>query len=244
MPNRIAESFLALFAGRPRAAVIYGDLTEMAATRGRGWFAAAYLRTLVSLTWRIVLALFVAVVSRELIFDAFHVYTSLTPRTWRTTDAPYLLNSAGPLLACIMTTLWFVLPFAAVRYGLRDRLVRLTFVVALGTTVAFLFIPTASLLFAATTVAVGAAALFSRTWRRPAIALAAIGATGLIALATELSFIRLVLRDFHIRHAPPVVYGALMPTVFQATLLLIALVCSRAHHWLADGQASPNSKIA
>jgi len=49
-----AESVLALFAGRERAAAIYGDLAEMAANRGRVWFAAAYVRTLAIVSWRII----------------------------------------------------------------------------------------------------------------------------------------------------------------------------------------------
>src|ERR1035441_5439486 len=141
MPKTIlAEGLLARLTDPTRAAAIMGDLAEMAQTRGRGWFFAAYLRTLFSLTWRIVLALFVADIGRQFIFELFHLYTSHTPATWRTSNAPHLLNSAGPLLACVMTTLWFVLPFAAVRYGVRDRFVRLTLAIALGTTVAFLFL--------------------------------------------------------------------------------------------------------
>ena len=74
MPRQPApEALLALIAGPARAAAILGDLTEMAATRGRLWFYAAYARTLFSLTWRIVLALFVADIGRELIFNLFHL---------------------------------------------------------------------------------------------------------------------------------------------------------------------------
>jgi hypothetical protein len=139
----IAESLLALLTGRERATAIYGDLTEMAATRSRIWFAAAYARTLLSLTWRIVVELFVADIARQFVFDLFHLYTRNTPTVWRTATGSFvdLLNLFGPLLACIMSTLWFALPFAAVRYGHRDRFVRLTAVVTVGTTIAFLAIP-------------------------------------------------------------------------------------------------------
>jgi hypothetical protein len=50
---------------------------------------------------------------------------SSTPTSWRATVSPSLLNSSGPFLACVMSTLWFVLPYAAVLYGIRDRFVRL-----------------------------------------------------------------------------------------------------------------------
>jgi hypothetical protein len=61
----------------------------MAATRGRLWFFAAYARTLVSLTWRIVLALFVAEVGRELMFNLANLYFQVTPPTWRTSNAQF-----------------------------------------------------------------------------------------------------------------------------------------------------------
>src|ERR1017187_5177415 len=142
MPN-LPESFLALVAGPDRAAAIIGDLTEMAASRGRLWFFAAYPRTLGSFTWRIVLALFVAAIGRQTISYLFYPYIRPTPAAWRNATGSWLdlLNSSGPLLACIMSTLWFVLPFAVIRYGRRDRFVQLTFAVAVGTTLAFLSIP-------------------------------------------------------------------------------------------------------
>jgi hypothetical protein len=49
---------LTLFAGDDRAAAVFGDLREMAQTRGHGWFVVAYQRTLMSFSWRVVLALF------------------------------------------------------------------------------------------------------------------------------------------------------------------------------------------
>jgi hypothetical protein len=134
VPN-LAEGLLAIVAGRERAAALYGDLLELAQSHGRAWFVAAYIRTLFSLTWRLVLALFVADIGRQMMFDAAKLYFHATPPSWRTTHSPYLLGQMGPLLACVMSTLWFALPFAAVRYGVRDRFVRLTFAIAAGTTV-------------------------------------------------------------------------------------------------------------
>jgi hypothetical protein len=242
MPNPSpAESLLALIAGRTRAAAIFGDLTEMAAARGRLWFVAAYARTLVALTWRIVLALFVADIGRELLFNLANLYFRVTPPTWRTTNAPHLLNSMGPLLACIMSTLWFVLPFAAVRYGLRDRFVRLTFAIAAGTTVAFLFIPYASLLLATATLALAAAALLSSTSRKPLEVLLATGIAGFLPIAVS-SALRLNQRP-HAATARTLADYASMLT-FDASLLILALVCSRLHRRLLDEPPSVNSTVA
>ena len=238
MPNQIktspAEIFLALFAGSDRAAAIMGDLAEMAATRGRLWFWAAYARTLVTFTWRIVLALFVADIGRQTIFDLFHLYIRHTPAAWRNATGSWLdlLNSSGPLLACVMSTLWFALPFAAVRYGLRDRFVRLTAVVALGTTLAFLCIPWASFVCAVATLILAAAALTSRTWRKPLEVLLWTGAAGLtmIAAANAVRLRVLVL----IVHSHGLLAGNAFALLFQTGLLVLAFVCSRLHRWLLE----------
>jgi hypothetical protein len=224
-----AEWLLARLTDPTRAAAILGDLTEMAATRGRLWFYAAYARTLFSLTWRIVLALFVADIGRQLIFDLFHLYISHTPTAWRNTTGSWLelLNSSGPLLACIMSTLWFALPFAAVRYGVRDRFVQLTAAVALGTTLAFLCIPWASFVCAVATMILAAAALISRSWRKPLEVLLWTGAAGLsmIAVADTVRLRVLVL----IAHSHSVLAGNAFALLFQTGLLALAFVCSRLH---------------
>jgi len=233
----IAESLLALLTGRERATAIYGDLTEMAATRSRLWFAAAYARTLISLTWRIAVALFVADIARQFLFDLFHLYLRNSPAVWRNTTGSFvdLLNSSGPLLACIMSTLWFALPFATVRYGQRDPFVRLTAVVTAGTTIAFLAIPWVSLIAAIVTLALACAAFLSSQWRKPFEVLAWTGAAGLLSLA---AFIVLS-RPFLSQHPAifrglgnhQLVFDAIVFS-FQGSLLLVAFVCSRLHRRL------------
>ena len=239
MPS--TEALLALIAGPGRAAAILGDLTEMAATRGRLWFFAAYVRTLVALTWRIPVGLFVAEIARQTIFDLFHIYMNYTPASWRTTLSPPFLNSMGPLLACIMSTLWFALPFAAVRYGLRDRFVLLTFVIAVGTTVTFLFIPWASLLCAAATLALAGAALISTTWRKPLEVLIWSGGAGLLTIAA-VDAVRINVHPAG--HAGQIItrYGVIL--AFQASLLALAFVCSRLHRWLLEPPPTPDSTPA
>jgi hypothetical protein len=227
-----AEFILALFTGPTRAAAILGDLEELAQTRGRLWFAAAYARTLFSFTWRIVLALFVADIGRQTIFDVFHLYIRHTPAAWRHATGSWidLLNSSGPLLACIMSTLWFVLPFAVVRYGRRDRFVQLTFAVAIGTTLAFLAIPFASLACAVATLALAAAALLSRTWRKPFEVLLWTEAAGLAMIAAA-NAVRL---RFLFAHGHRVLIGNGFALLFQTSLLVLAIVCARMHTLLLE----------
>jgi hypothetical protein len=240
----LPESILALFAGRARAEAILGDLTEMALTRGRLWFWIAYARTLVSLTWRIVLALFVADIGRQMIFDLFHLYIRHTPDAWRDATDSWLdlLNSTGPVLACIMSTLWFVLPFAAVRYGLRDRFVQLTFAVAVGTTLAFLAIPWASLACAAVTLVLAAAAFTSRTWRKPLEVLLWTGAAGvtMIAVSSAVRFRVLAL----LVHSHRLLAGNTFALLFQTGLLVLAFVCARMHALLLDKPSPEDRTLA
>ena len=237
------EWLLARLTTPDRASAILGDLAEMAATRGRLWFAAAYLRTLFSLTWRIVLALFIADIGREVIFDLFHLYIGHTPAAWRNATGSWLdlLNSSGPLLACIMSTLWFVLPFAVIRYGLRDRFVRLTFAVAVGTTLAFLCIPWASLACAAATLVLAAAAFTSSIWRKPFEVLAWTGAAGILTIAAADAF-RLSF------HPQPGIERTLASyaeiLTFQGSLLVAAFVCSRLHCWLLEPPAAGDAPCA
>jgi hypothetical protein len=253
MPNQTktspAEIFLALFAGPARAAAILGDLTEMAQTRGRLWFAAAYLRTLFTFTWRIVLALFVADIGRQMIFDLFHLYLRITPAAWRNATGSWLdlLNHTGPLLACIMSTLWFALFFALVRYGRRDAFVRLTALVTAGAFLAFLAIPWVSLAAAAATLALACAAFLSNRWRKPFEVLAWTGAAGLLALAA----FTILSRQFVLQHpasvrilsSHPLALYALVFS-FQGSLLLVAIVCSRLHRLLLEPPAAGNAASA
>jgi hypothetical protein len=235
MPNTsLAESILALAAGPTRAAAIYGDLTEMAATRGRAWLIAAYGRTLFTFTWRIVLALFVADVGRQLAFDTFHLYLRHTPEAWRANNGSFvnLLNASGPLLACIMSTLWFALFFALVRYGRRDAFVRLTALITAGAFVAFLAIPWISLLAFAATLALACAAFLSQRWRKPFEVLAWTGGAGLLALGAftilNHQFLRAHPAIFRSLATHPLATYALVFS-FQGSLLLVAVVCSRLH---------------
>jgi hypothetical protein len=113
----------------------------------------------------------------------------------------------------------------------RDRFVQLSFAVAVGITVAFLFIPWASLLCAGATLALAAAALFSTTWRKPMEVLAWTAAVGVLAIGAE-NAARLSFR-------PQGSVGHLLANewrmfAFQAMLLLVAIVCSRVHGWLLD----------
>lgn len=240
------EWLLALFAGRDRAAAIMGDMTEMAFTRGKLYFWTAYIRSVGTFTWRIVLALAAAMAGRQILVNSFHDYMGYTPAAWRDAKGSWLdiLNYCGPLLASIASTLWFILLFAAVRYGRRDRFVRLTFAVAVGTTLAFLCIPGASLLCAAATFALAVVAFASPIWRKPLAALLCTGAAGFLALVAVnaidsalLSHYPTLWTSHFFRH-----YGAML--IFRSSLLIVAIVCARMHKLLLAKPSSEDYALA
>jgi hypothetical protein len=185
--------------------------------------------TLASLTWRIVLALVVATIGRQIIVNSFHIYIGHTFAAWSTTNGPFRPSSMGAILYYITQTLWFVLPFAAVRYGVRDRFVQLTFAVAVGTTVAFFFIPFASLLCIAVIVALAAAAIASAAWRKPLAVLFCTVATAFLAIPA-VSAIDARILNYHFGGSAGrffVHYGLMV--AFRSSLLAVAIVCSILH---------------
>lgn len=212
MPRtHLPEWLLACAAGRTRAAAIYGDLLELAQTRGRLWFWAAYLRTLAQLFWRpaiaFLLGYLVYVLPSFSLSGFFANYVHRGP--WRAPGigpaarfcallqhwvAPLwlvvpvavdrlLFSLAGPLLTAVVIPLWFVLPYTAARYGFRDRLVQLACAAFVGSTVVALDPPALTPLFAIISVMAVAATVFLPAWRRPVVVLAITLVAGFTSVA-------------------------------------------------------------
>jgi len=229
MPS-LAESLLALVAGPDRAAAIYGDLTEVSHTRGRLWFWTAYARTLAILSWRIVVAVVVATSLYQLLGNTlFHAHMRHAP------PGPHL-----PMLLIFWfepSFPWFVLPFSVMLYGLRDRFVHLTAIAALGTTIAFLFLPRFSFAGVVITLALIALALLFSGWWKPATVLAAT-----VAFAFWCGIAAGHLSMFLRSHDYIPAYGhgiaGLEPMLaFRGSMLASAYLCARLHRWLLQ---SPN----
>jgi hypothetical protein len=173
-----AEWFLSQDIGPERAAAILGDLTEMAATRGRLWFWTAYARSVVSLGWRTPVAILAAVVSvKYLRRRALHLllyvigfnhsplvvagrYSHLAVFSW--------------IVSCSATSfLWIVFPYVAFRFGVRNRLTYLAGTLFLLSLPVYTFRPQVYQLTGLACALVAVAALASPPWRRQMIFLAA-----------------------------------------------------------------------
>jgi hypothetical protein len=129
----IAEWVLRRVTTRERAAAIVGDLVEADLPEGSGrfWFSVAGVVISQSSRWALALVVACYVAPRAYGFVEIQPFNShhLAPEGW-----------IKPLnMACgIATILWFITPYAAIRYGLRDNTVRLSFASAgLITTIGF-----------------------------------------------------------------------------------------------------------
>jgi hypothetical protein len=140
----LAERLLARITDPTRAAAIFGDLLELAATRGRLWFWTAYTRTLISLGWRTPAAFLIALTSVRIMVFVYprwvhHVLRHLTGEWPVSMFLGQLAVAFGPLLNAIAMCLWFALPYAWMRFGLRDRLTQFACVLFFCTLPVFSF---------------------------------------------------------------------------------------------------------
>ena len=230
MPKPLTESLLARLTTPDRAAAILGDLTEMATTRGRLWFWMVYARTLAILSWRIIVAVVVAMSLYQLLGNTlFHAHMRHAP------PGPHL-----PMLLIFWfepSFPWFVLPFAVMLYGLRDRFVHLTAIAALGTTIAFLFLPRFSFAGVVITLALIALALLFSGWWKPTTVLATTVAFAFWC-GIAASHLSMFLRSHD--YIPAYGHGiaGLEPMLAaRGSMLASAYLCARLHRWLLE---SPN----
>lgn len=243
VPGRpLAESILALFAGRTRAAAIYGDLIELASVRGRFWFWTAYARTVFALTWRTDAAFLGGCAAFIVMSFAPHRRPYIPHQEGALTNAPLLLASMMPLarvfLRMIATPLWFLVPFGLVRYGARDRFVQLAALLALFGAGAYLNLAVLSLPNAAAALLLIICALFSSAWRKPMIVITGAAVTGLAALGLSYGILAGLYHPAVQNHyeSHPVAWMVNKMTAVIA-MAIPALVCSRLHRWLVESRS-------
>jgi hypothetical protein len=179
----LSERLLALFVGYDRASVIVGDLFEISTSRGRLWFWAAYIRTLVSVGWRTPVAfLFAYCFSNWIATGGFSVINSLRRYFFRNTPSYYPSAIWHIPLGDFLLALWFILPFVLVRFGPRDRITLLASAIFL-LTIPYFSLRQAGIDFAAiAATAIILAAICLRTWRGPMIVLLATVAPVTVAI--------------------------------------------------------------
>lgn len=229
----IFEFFLALFAGRDRAAAIYGDLKEMATNRGCAWFVLACFRTLTVVSWRIVAAVVAGMVVRQLLVNTLSALPLGHTAPWP--DVPALL-----IFWLSPTTLWFILPFAAVLYGVRDRFVCLTAIATLATTITSLFVVPVSLVYASVTLILAGSIFLLMGWWKPMAVLVATVVFAFVLGAAAGNLSMSLLSHGYIVHYGHGISGLEPMLAFRGSMLLSAYLCARLHGWLlAPGDRLP-----
>lgn len=246
MPN-LPEWLLALLTTPDRAAAILGDLTEMAATRGRLWFWTAYTRTLISLGWRTPVAFICAIVGTRFIFSVVigwalswlkHLHRD---HAWIYAQMHPPLRSFNWILCLLMVEgLCFALPFVLIRFGPRNRLTQLAgalLLIPLPIYMLFRLSPSPFMLhlFTSFSVVIIAVALVLPLWRRPLIVLAA---TCIPAVAMDPFSLMWSLATVGIKTIPLAVFdwGSRFPVIFvtcrMSSFALAATVCLYLHRRL------------
>ena len=224
----LAEWFLKRAAGTERGTAIYGDLVELATTRSRAWFWLAYARTLLSFTWRTLIAFAITTYA----YLRFRAITAaiLSSMDWLFRWVPVAGNRYEPPLwwwhltplIVLLFGLPLLAPFFLVRFGWRDRLTQLASVFLLLSLArysdrALVFIPVPAITAAAIVVA-----LCLHQWRRPMLVLA-------LTLAPQWALFYAWLYSYRPGHPRPLVIR-----LFRGypSLLITILLCLWLHSWL------------
>jgi hypothetical protein len=224
-----AEWLLARLTTPTRAAAIFGDLEELAATRGRLWFWTTYARILLTLTWRSPVALVCALVSMRFALQIIRRLANLMP--YHLGDAglfgeedvrlSFILWNIPLVMAQCMA---FAAPFALVRFGRRDRLTRLCGVLILVTIPVYAPITSVRDMSGIWTVFFFALAFLSPLWRRSAVVLTVTCLTAVVTMFVSThTLVGILHRNFFTLSAN---------TRFTCDILGVALavlVCSRLH---------------
>jgi len=227
---RPAEWLIARFAGERQAASIVGDLLEDAQERGQEWFWFSVAGIILSWTGRYLLALAVGLTSCQILWRCLPTPVFGRPGAFPPGAQPS--HNLWPFIAglgnvCML--LWIAAPYAAVRYGLRDRFAQLALFVCVTLSIAFVCwrIPIVLVISLGSTLLLVIAGLAVAYLRKLLLSLSLALALGYIA--TQFAF---VLGAKYLEWMPPSIshseqaqyLGILLSAAF------IAVACELMHH--------------
>jgi len=233
-----AEWMLERAAGDVRGVAIYGDLLELAATRGRVWFWMAYVRTLVALVWRtaagICLGLAVVAANRLVFGENWHRFVFFHfPHAWRFPHGRagmsiynflYRAVASANVTGCLLTS------YAAVKYGIHDKMARaaLPVSVMLASAMALARVWPLAVLLLGLAIATTACALLVSEWRGAFASVAATLAAGTIVAGCLLWADRL----FHDRWFS---VGPEMWVIYVLDMVFVVGISARLHGRFVTG---------
>lgn len=234
----IAEWVLAQFMSKTRAASLVGDLLELEPREGKLWFWLVLCRVVFTHAWRRLLAFIAAFYSGMWALDRFQMAIfgihaeHRPPERWIKMFS--LASDAG-----IVTI--FVLAYAVIRYGPRDRLTQLAllWVVPVTELICFWWRPVILVSCILLSICAIAASTSSRENRRAALVLFVVVVVGfgacLFALYLGTQYQHFVypgpMGDWEMREHPSIEWVGFCLLLLTAWTMTTA--CSRMHDWLA-----------
>jgi hypothetical protein len=241
--RNLTEFLLTGMIGKERAAAISGDLLELACRRGRFWYYAACVKTVVAFTWRLPTAFLAACMGFILVQLLGLALSPIVLPVWL--RHPYVAETLEQA-AC---DLGFLVAFAVIRYGAQDRLFKLSVAASVLAGLAFvglrMSVPVPVLATLGLLSLVGL--LVSSRWRGAAVALALAITIGIVM---DLNFGNLAhlycwvyahkplnatshYRYFELGYAfPHTVFWVVTWTISVLDALTLSLACSRLHRFV------------
>jgi hypothetical protein len=214
-----AEWLLARLTDPARAAAILGDLTELSTTRGRLWFWTTYTRTLIMIvSMRLLFRTLVPWIAHSfwLSHRAIHQWTNPGLFGEENRHVSMVLWNISLVIA---QCLCFVLPYVAVRFGLRDRLTQLACALFLLALPVYCFSSEVRDLSGILTVIAIVAAIVIAPWRRPLLVLAATCVTAIAIKVVSTFGLALVSQRYFFRLSSPTIGDAIAFAVGSAVCL-------------------------
>jgi hypothetical protein len=230
----VAEWIISRFTGRDRAASVVGDLLETLPQRGllRFWISVGGI--VFSLAWRrpvaFVAASYVgwrAVGALQMPIYGMHA-AHRPPHVWMPLFA--VLGTIGMLL-------WTMAPYAAIRFGVRDRFTQLAaaYSLAIAGVIFYWWIPLASISAVAVMVGLSIFSIVAGRWRRTLVAVCGAAGGGLGGWLLVLYIDHLYEKRLY-----PNGVGSFEASQMKIWFCLVAVAaiwcttsaCSRAHYYL------------
>jgi hypothetical protein len=230
----LAEWIIGHYTSKSRAASIVGDLVEALPEKGILWFWLATAGVLVRMVWRRPLAFLAAFYIGNYAFGAFQMAVHgmlcrhCPPLPW--VPVFNILSGGG-------TMMWILLPYAAIRFGLRDRFTQMVLALTGSTTaiIYFWWLPTVLIPSIIVGILAASVALAISQFRQSALILLVAVAVGFAAAFLGLYLDSLYehfvypgqLGDAEFGAHPSLVWAGFL--VWFSIVLSVTSTCSRMH---------------
>jgi hypothetical protein len=229
----IVEWIVGRFTNQSRSASMIGDLVELKPQKGSLWFWWSLVGVVLSLTWRRPIA-FVAAVFAGSVGSGVLWIAILRMHGQPLPEHRWMF--ALSMLCRIGSVLFIVLMYAAIRYGLRDKLTQLALAFASVITAAVIYCWWQPV-FLAVTIAVGifaiAASIKDSQHLRATLALTMAVAIGFFGSTLAGYMTRMESRE--LRAHPSFVWMVLC--TYLVTVWIVTTACSRTHAWLVQNRS-------